>query len=54
MVGFSAVDARMMFRRSYASNINDSNAGNGVEKPLNIDDSDDDTVEVVHQVRRPA
>jgi hypothetical protein len=39
--------------RSYASNINDSNAGNGVENPLNIDDSDDDTVEVV-QVRRPA
>jgi hypothetical protein len=39
--------------RSYASNINDTNAGNGVENPLNIDDSDDDTVEVV-QVRRPA
>jgi hypothetical protein len=39
--------------RSYASNINDRNAGNGAENPLEIDDdSDDDTVEVVG-VRNP-
>jgi hypothetical protein len=34
--------------RSYASNVNDRSAGNGVENPLEIeDDSDDEEVEVV-------
>jgi len=33
--------------RSYASNSNDRNAGSRPENPLEIDDSDDDTVEVV-------
>ena len=33
--------------RSYATNINDREAGNGVENPLEIDDSDEE-VEVVH------
>ena len=34
--------------RSYATNMNDTTAGNGAENPLEIDDdSDDETVEVV-------
>ena len=40
--------------RSYASNINDRNAGNVAENPLEIDDdSDDEEIEVV-QVMRPS
>lgn len=38
--------------RSYASNMNDSTAGNGAENPLEIDDDSDEEVEVV-QVTRP-
>jgi len=36
--------------RSYASNSSDRNAGSRAENPLEIDDSDDDTVEVVDVV----
>lgn len=36
--------------RSYATNSNDRNAGSRAENPLEIDDSDDDTVEVVDVV----
>jgi len=39
--------------RSYASNSNDRNAGSRPENPLEIDDSDDDTVEVVDVVNNP-
>jgi hypothetical protein len=38
--------------RSYASNVNDRNAGNGAENPLEIEDDSDEEVEVV-QVTRP-
>ena len=41
--------------RSYATNMNDRNAGNGAENPLEIEDSDSDDEEIeVVQVTRPS